>query len=382
MPDAGLILRTVDSVDTRADWDDLAAGVSFYLSRDWLRPSERSSSATARYLVVTGPGGDLVAASPYYLVSRERNDFYRLDLLGLQPQPTGRYVCAGSRRGYHNAPLVRDTADAAIRRHALRLMSDEICAVADQAGQGTAWWLYVADETVGELCAAADCDVPLYLDMEARAQLRGWSWDDFLDGLPSARRRTLRREDRAFARAPYSVSVASLRDCWYEAGPLLANVQRRYGHSDSPEEARDYLAGLALGSADPGSVILCRREGALVGYCHFYDFGRTRWLRSVGFDYPRLAGAYEYFALTYYLPIREAYARGLRSAHYGIKSLGTKALRGATLRPLWAVPIGEAAAGWPSWRRRERNRNALAAARAQLGPAFASLDQAAWTSYI
>jgi predicted N-acyltransferase len=351
-----------------------------YLGHDWLKPIERSASATAHYVVATGAGGELLAAAPCYVVERERNAFYRVDLLGLQEEPTAGYVLAGARRGYHNGVLVNDEIDAELRRRAVRAVLDRIRADVGEVGAG--WWLYVTDDAVPELCESLDCAVPVFLDIEGRVHLPGHTWDDFIRGLPASRRNTVRRERRVSAGAGYTISVVRLDECWYEAGPLLAKVQGRYGHDDSVDEARDYLANLASGSTSPGSVILCRRNDQLIGYCHFYDFGTTRWIRSFGLDYPNLVAAFEYFELVYYLPILGAYAAGLSSVHYGIKSAQAKALRGATLHPLWAIPIGAAAATWPQRRCRAHNRAALAATRDRLGRAFAGVDGSRWVTYV
>jgi hypothetical protein len=364
--------RVVDSISSvDADrWDRLAAG-NLYLSHEWLTWLEPSRSATARYAVVTGGDGEVLAAAPYYTVEREHNELYRLDVLGLQPE-TG--VLMGARNGYRNGVLAAATAGEG----AVRSVVERVC---DEAG-GTGWWLYVTDDAVGELCEILGCPVPVFLELEGRIPLPGHGWDDFCSDLPPSRRQAVRRERRTFAKAGYAVSMARLDECWYDAGALLANVQNRYGHGDSADDTRGYLASLAKAMTYPGSVLLCRRGDRLVGYCHFYDFGRTRWIRTFGLDYSALAGAFEYFELAYYLPIAGAYAAGLASVHCGIKSPLAKAVRGARLCPLWAVPVGAAAVPWPAARCRAHNRAALTATRDSLGYARTAVDDTRWADYV
>ena len=361
------IVDALSSVDA-GQWDRLASG-NLYQSHGWLTWLEPSTSATARYVIVTGSDGELLAAAPYYVVERERNEFYRLDVLGLQPD-NGR-VLMGARNGYRNGVLA---GDAESRRDAVRLVVDRIH---EEAGGG--WWLYVTDDAVAELCEILD-RVPIFLELEGRIPLPGNGWEDYLDSLPASRRHAVRRERRAFEKAGYAIGTARLDECWYEAGPLLANVQNRYGHGDSPDDARGYLASLGR-AANPGAVTLCRRDDRLVGYCHYYDFGTTRWIRTFGLDYPALTGAFEYFELAYYRQVAGAYAAGLRSVHCGIKSPQAKAVRGARLHPLWAVPVGEAAASWPARRCRAHNRAALEATRDMLAHACGAVDETRWACY-
>jgi uncharacterized protein len=90
-------------------------------------------------------------------------------------------------------------------------------------------------------------------------------------------------------------------------------------------------------------VAVCsRRGGHPVGFCIYFVWGDTVFLRWCGFDYKRLiGGAAEYFNLLYYDQIKLAAERGVRWIHAGIKSPEAKARRGAALRPLWLVDLAE-----------------------------------------
>ena len=70
--------------------------------------------------------------------------------------------------------------------------------------------------------------------------------------------------------------------------------------------------------------------------------------RLAGFDYDRLRGAFEYFNLAFYRPFAYCARYGLTTLHLGIESRAAKALRGATMRPLWsAVVPADARTGEP-----------------------------------
>ncbi len=77
------------------------------------------------------------------------------------------------------------------------------------------------------------------------------------------------------------------------------------------------------------------------GFCLYYVWGDTLFLRWGGLDYPRLVGAAEYFNVMYYSQVALAPELGVRWIHAGIKSPDAKALRGAELRPLWLVDLAE-----------------------------------------
>lgn len=87
-------------------------------------------------------------------------------------------------------------------------------------------------------------------------------------------------------------------------------------------------------------MLLCAPPGEPpLGYCLYYLWGDTLFLRSAGFDYERLRNAAEYFNLVYYLPVRIAAAAGARWIHAGVEASEAKALRGALLRPLWMLDL-------------------------------------------
>ncbi|WP_063838187.1 peptidogalycan biosysnthesis protein [Saccharothrix sp. ST-888] len=334
---------TVSSLDdvAESEWDRLAAGAEagFYLSHRWLRNEENSATATAGYILITDDASRLVGAAPVYLVREEPNAGYRPHEALAGVRPADRLLIAGARRGYLNAPLLDPGLDAGTREECLRLLVAGVAQAARELRADQAWWLYVHDGAVAELAAATGSRVPQLQGLDAAIQLPGSSFEDYLGTFPVRRRYAIRKELNSFQAAGYELRQLKLSECWSEAGDLLAQLQGKYGHPADPEPLKQLLRRQADGLRDSGTVLSCFRDDRMVGFALIYDFAGTTWLRATGFDYDRLVGAAEYFALSCYQPIEHAYrSTDLRRMHLGKGTAEAKARRGAQLSPLWAVP--------------------------------------------
>ncbi|MGK4585262.1 peptidogalycan biosysnthesis protein [Kitasatospora sp. HPMI-4] len=338
----------MDDVDADA-WDRIAGDAGFYLSHRWLRHEEDSTTATARYVLVTDTNARLVAATPVYLVESELNPGYRPheQLTGVaEAKPL---VVAGARRGYHNSPLLDSELAPEDRADCLRLLVQTVEELVHAYEAEQAWWLYVRDEVAAELKAATGAEVAHLQKLDAAIALPGADFDSYLRSLPSKRRVVISRERRRFCEAGYEVRRLKLSECWQETGGLLAELQGKYGHSAAPEPMRRLLRAQAEGLGDTGTVIGCFLGEHMVGFSLCYEFAGTCWIRATGFDYDRLHGAAEYFSLVFYEPIQDAYrSQGLRRLHLGTSSSRAKALRGAQLSPLWAIPNNRGYGGAPA----------------------------------
>jgi predicted N-acyltransferase len=67
-----------------------------------------------------------------------------------------------------------------------------------------------------------------------------------------------------------------------------------------------------------------------------FVWGGWLYLWYAGFDYDRMPGAYEYFNVTIYEPLRYCYEHGLSGVHLGAGTHHAKGVRGATVGPLLA----------------------------------------------
>ncbi|MGW0671400.1 GNAT family N-acetyltransferase [Streptomyces sp. NPDC002746] len=323
-----------DITDVPADaWDALTRQAGLYLSHQWLTAQQQDPTAEVHHALVHD-AGRLVAAAPLYLVDTEPNDLYRVHELLPGRAPAGTLL-AGARRGYRNAPLLHPGLTPGRRREALGLLVTAAASLAAER-QARPWWLYVTDAAAAELAAACGTQ-PVLLNQDATIPLPGRTFDDYLAGLPSKRRVSVRRERRAFAEAGYELRTLRLSECADDAGALAAQLQARHGHPADPAFMSRLLRDQADGMADTGTVHAAYAEGRMAGFSLSYHHADTVWLRSTGYDYARLRGAHEYFNLVYYLPIEHACAHGATALHLGMESLRAKTLRGAVASPLWAV---------------------------------------------
>lgn len=325
-------------------WNALSGTDSFYLSHDWLRFAARGTDA--RYLTVSA-GGDLLGALPLYPTADESNVYYRLDHV-LGGRFAGSHTLAASRRGYVNDLLLHPALD---EQRAGAVLDAVVAAVRAE----NAALLYLTTSAAAALMRADSGLRPLLISADTSISVPDGGFAAYVTGLGSRRAYTVRKELRIFQEAGYETAVVSLGDVWHEAGPLVANVQQRYGHDESAEECRQSLQAQAEALGRYSVVFTARRGGTLVAMSLGYVWRDTLHARLVGFDYDALRGAREYFTLLCYEPMRWAAANGLRHLHLGRESYPAKLLRGAQARPLWAVapmPVSD-------WRR--HNSDTLAA---------------------
>jgi hypothetical protein len=337
-------VETSSHLPSAEHWNALSGTDSFYLAHDWLRYAARGTDA--RYLTVSA-GGDLLGALPLYPTADESNVDYRLDrVLG------GRFAdlptLAGTRRGYVNDLLLHPALDEQRTDAVLK-------AVVAAVHAEDAALLYLTTSAAAALMRVDSGLHPLLLSADTSIPVPDGGFAAYLDGLGSRRAYTVRKELRMFQEAGYETAVVSLGEIWHEAGPLVANVQQRYGHDESAEEARRSLHAQAEALGQYSVVFTARRAGTLVALSVAYVWRDTLHARMVGFDYDALCDAREYFNLLFYEPLRWAAENGLRHFHLGRESYQAKLLRGAQVRPMWAV----APVPVPDWRR--HNSDTLAA---------------------
>lgn len=325
-------------------WDRLA-GEHFYSTAAWLELCAMHGGGVPG-AVVQFANGEPSAAVPYAALSAPPPALYRWnDLLlerGLPALPADGLL-VGPRQGYETNFLVAPGHDrvAAIAQLVLELR-ERSTDIARGGGGDACVAMYLPTEDVHALRAAGVSSPPVLLEADAWLELPGGGWDAWLGSLPSKRRVNVRREVRAFSEAGFTVVRMALEECHEQLPALVRCTQSKYGDAG---ETADWLALLRMHVAAMGSaaqVALCLRDdGTLVGFCLYYVWGDTLYLRWAGFDYDRLAGAAEYFNLLYYSQIMVAAQLGVRRLHAGIKSLEAKALRGAQLRPLWLVDLAQ-----------------------------------------
>jgi len=334
-------------------WDELAAG-RLYSSASWLRfcAADVGGRTTTGAVHVSGTAG--AAAVSVTAVQDETNAFYQwhtqLTERGLpSPDPVG--ILVGQRRGYQAHLLTSGDVSPESAASALLDRLDHLRA--DVVGSGilpsvtggstpcVAGFLGTRD--VLALRAAGVPALPVLLTTDAWIPVGPGGWAQWLQSLPSkGRRDSVKQEIKAFARAGYQIRRSPLSECYREAAELLAATQRRYGHPYDLDVLAESFRRQAIAMGSAAQVLFCARQGeSAVAFCLYYIFGDTLFVRAVGFDYPQLRGAAEYFNLVYYEPVRIAADHGLSWLHLGIESADAKALRGARLRPLWLLDLAQ-----------------------------------------
>ncbi len=333
------IVNAVADLDV-AGWDRLAIHTGgLYTGSEWLGFSEAvEPDLDAYYLQVHDATGFLRAALPVFRIGRPDNARYSADRLfddvpeGTDDQP---HLLIGGSRGYH-ADLLIAAGDPDQAR-----LVDLILGGVDRLGDQldtTSWglWTYVPTRLAVTLRRRYGCE-PRLVGGEGTIGVGSAGWAGYLAGLPGSRRTKVRRERSRFTAAGLRIVDLPLRDCLEDVGRLMATTQRRYGFAVDITEMTDLMRTQNEAFHGRGTVHCCLSGNTIIGCAIFYDFGDTYYGRAVGFDYPVLPGAGEYFELSIYHAVERAASLGLSRLHLGKSSYHAKTNRGARISPLWAV---------------------------------------------
>jgi len=327
---------------TSEQWDRLA-GSHFYSSSGWLRFCETDYGSPSDAVVVfdgdepvcavpTVTAGELPSWSRYHWNSGlTERELPRINESGL---------LVGSREGYQTNLLSGDREPATdavadlIDRLRHRVGPDRSCVA-----------MYLTSEDAGALHEAGVTAPPVLLDVDAWIRIPDGGWDAWLTSLSANRRRMVRQDVRKFGQAGHTVSHAKLADHYRDLGGLAAATLNRYGHQTDPKTESAALENHAKTLPEDATVALCHTAtGELAGFCLYYPWRGTLYVRWVGFDYELLQDASEYFNLMYYSTLRHGVESGAGWLHAGIENTVAKAFRGADLRPLWLVELSGQAA--------------------------------------
>jgi uncharacterized protein len=359
-------------------WDGVV-GPNFYSTARWLDLCAMHGGADPG-AAVHFTDGEPTAVVPFAALSAPPSPLYRWnDLLAQRglPRLQESGLLVGPRQGYRTQFLVRPGGD---RTTAFAHLVAEL---RDQCRGAACVAAYVPTADAQDLLGAGVTAQPVLLEADAWLPLPSGGWDAWLGSFTSRRRRSILREAAAFRDAGYTIVRRPLTECYEQLPALAGSTQAKYGHVGATSE---WLALLKMHVAAMGSsaqVALCMRGGGdPVGFCLYYVWGETLFLRWGGLDYTRLAGAAEYFNVMYYSQIEVASELGVRWMHAGIKSSDAKALRGAELRPLWLVDLAEDS---PLARERDavrrHNRNVYDALAADSRTSGALSDVDGWSAF-
>jgi uncharacterized protein len=331
-------------------WGRLSREGDLFLSPDWLGVAEDNPRCAASYSVASA-GTVVVAALPCYASAGLPGSVYQPELHfpelipTIPPDASRMGVLIGGCAGQRTA-LALDR-DVAVRPDPLTALVEDALRQAAEHRAGYAFALFGTADTWGLLRATGlPMTSRLALTADAHLLARGGSFDDYLAGFKAKRRISIRAEMRSLGEAGLRIEVR--KGTGFAAGTAagelaaMANqLQRKYGLAPSQRATEADLRRQEARLGARAIMFLCRQGDDTVGFALGY-VGDDGWLsmRSAGFDYPRLRGAYEYFNTVIYHPLLHCYEQGYAGLRLGAGSHEAKAMRGAVLSPLVHVALG------------------------------------------
>lgn len=318
------------------EWNSLAANSSFMVSYGWLAASERIRNIQPRYLAIK-LDGHLVGALPCYIDTYGTHSRYQPSsvLSTLPPGGKNPWIIGGSPAGYENSMLVAAELHAGERAEVLRALltaAAELCGPAGAPGVALG---YVSSRDADLLRTVHDAWTGHAGAPSAVIDLPPGGFDGYVAKLSASRRIMVRREMRVFNEAGYRYRIGRLSGGVTMAARLFAQLEHKHGSEIDVDVIQRSLLRQVSTLDDRSFLVTCERAGIVVGCCLLFVWDNRLYTRSAGFDYERLAGAFEYFNLVIYRSVELAYQLGCDSLHLGMGSNDAKTARGAALRPTW-----------------------------------------------
>lgn len=322
---------------SRAVWDEMA-GRGFYSSSKWLDFCATEYGARVEAVVAAGSGTAAEVAVPVFsgadLTGSSSDWNAQLAGRSLPTLPADGFL-VGPREGYQTQ-ILRTTPQPAPGAVS-RLLAELRARAADEACVA----MYLNTEDVRLFRAAGASAPAVLLECDAWIPVPEGGFDTWITELTAKRRNSVGKEMAAFTAAGYRIRHLPLRECSADIVALAVSTESKYGFESGMAEdlATFHKHEQCLG--DDAMVALCTRDDTPVGFCLYYEWHDTVFLRWAGFDYSRLRNAFEYFNLLYYEQLRRAAERNIRWIHAGVKASKAKVLRGAVIRPLWLLDLAE-----------------------------------------
>lgn len=373
-----------------AEWDRLVPAGAMYLRHAWLATLEGNEHFVPRYLLARDPAGRLVGALPTYLTDGRGSKLYDpfvhlLERAGRPSEERARWFPAllgGTRASFVNDLLLDPAGSDSSRRQCLTALVGAFDRAVAERGARSAAWMYTTTEATRSLMPLAGDAVVLLAGASTRLRVTWDSLDAYCSSRSRNRAKAIRREIRRFRGSGAVVERGRLADHYADAGPLLANVERRHGHDTTAARMTEVLRMKAAHVGDDAVVLLCRRDERLVAFSVVFPRGDELYVWGYGCDYDACGDDFEYFNLVFYEPIEYAIETGRSTIHLGVESYEAKVARGAEPVPLWSLIAPTAGLGddWRAslgaWNERARARWEQLAARLHV-----ELDDAQWRAF-
>lgn len=322
---------------SRVEWDELA-GRNFYSSANWLDFCATEYGAVVDAVVAAGNSTAAEVAVAVSLFSGadlagSRYDWNaQLASRSLPPLSAGGLL-VGPREGFQTR-LLRATP-----RPTPGAVTQLLTELRARAAENACVAMYLNTEDVRLFHAAGVPAPAVLLECDAWLPVPDGGFDTWFAALSKKRRYCVRKEVAAFTSAGYRIQHLPLRECSTAIAPLAVQTESKYGNAFTAAEDLATFRNHERCLGDAAMVTLCTLDDIPVGFCLYYVWRDTIFVRWAGFDYPRLRNAYEYFNLLFYEQLRWAAEREIRWIHAGIKAIKAKVWRGAIIRPLWLLDL-------------------------------------------
>lgn len=333
----------VDLADGREAWDGLGPPRSFYLDGAWMSAMAPTVSERPMVVLATGAGGRPLAGFPVHVMTASSYRLYdpwKAAGGGHDPdwaaplRPVLTSVAPGFEGGVRwAAGLDRDPAAAAGALHDALDAADEVAA---EAGAVATAFLYVpeGEDPVLEAVLAERGWLSATIAADARLAVEWDSFEAYEASRPKQRRATVRTETRRFRDVGLEVEAGGVELLTDDLAPLHAAWRARHGPAPDPDDLRAQYAAVRGAVGPRMRMFLARRDGRPVAFSQFYEQAGVLYSRALGFDYGAVEGAFAYFNMIFYEPVRWAVATGVREVRYSMGSADAKVARGCHLVPL------------------------------------------------
>jgi len=335
-----------DDLGPGSDWDLLSREASLFCRPPYL--GYAASEGYDGFRVESRANGRLAAGAPGWIADGGGHFYLEpsqiLRPLGVE-EP--RQVVVGSPGAFWGEVAVSLAPD----RAAPDSMVEALRAHADAVDAAGAVALYLDDGSAGFVATSLMVERPALMNFDTVIEVPE-SFEAYLDGFTSHRRRELRRQIRRFADAGLRCTMEQSDACIVELAPVIAASEVRHGHASSPRSVATTLLRQRARLGSDFAIFAARDAGErlIAGAVAFTD-ADTVHVRICGIDPQVGPSAYAYFNVAYYAPIAHAVATGRRRVRLGLESFDAKLARGARLEARWGLLLGagrEPAARWRS----------------------------------
>ena len=268
-------------------WNRLAAE-QFYQSEPWLQLCELYGGVRLERVLVTDGQRACGTCVTAYDSARPGNYDWTAKYTAAQVLPPAPDALLVAPSMAYSGAILRDDDDPVLLGRLLAELRDTSLRMTGQPDR-VAMYLSSADVTV--LRRAGVPAHPLLLEPDAWIELPAGGWDGYLSGLSVGRRRKTRREVRRFEEAGCTISHHRLPEVYQLLPPLAESMAIKYGYPGRAPGFLQEFGRYVAATGEHGRVAMCWHDGHPTGFCLYYPWGSTIFLRWASFDYARLTGS-------------------------------------------------------------------------------------------